>query len=745
MARKKVGVFLNQVDGGYQGRIWPGLHEAAKALDVDLFILAGQKPGEIYNNFYQHELVYHFADKDSFDGLIIVSPSLSKTHGEDFEDFIEQFSHIPLVSISHKIGNYPVIESDNTAGVINAIKHLALDHGYQNIGFMKGIKGHIDSDSRYKAYMEALSDLGREFNPDMVAYGHFTQPGGAEAINELLSRGIKLDAIFCANDEMAFGAINELKLRGLKVPDDIAIVGFDDIYECVLQYPSISTVAQPLYQMGYRCVEILVDMLEGREVESYEEVPTRFINRTSCGCNTQITDDILNNYNQMPLNIKEDHFEKTIAHIFSKSKFNKEIQHKLTKAALEISQEPLELKRYQDFSEALYWSLDEGILGLNDVDIINLVVTQVRNKINAEHPELDLKKLEVLFAYLRASVGDASTTKNNFIAYKFNVKIYLLRGLTAELYNAVNVSSMKKVLINHVSEAMADVFYVCLYAREMRHKMGAKWKLPKKSQVIYGFKDGQSLDVKNIPLFDTEELLPKELENVNRYTYVVKPLFFGEIHFGYMCINIRLYENDTFYESLREIISGVLWSALLYEKYEKSQEQLQNSNARLEKLSISDEMTGLRNRRGFLNLAEQQYKVCKRSGRDFAIAYVDIDGLKLINDTYGHKAGDIAIKGMAEVLVKTFRDSDIISRHGGDEFVVMLTTLETPLDIAHFTDRLNQNFELYNEKSGLPYELTASIGFAVFDPIDNPSDIEELMNQADAQLYMNKAARKKHN
>lgn len=157
-------------------------------------------------------------------------------------------------------------------------------------------------------------------------------------------------------------------------------------------------------------------------------------------------------------------------------------------------------------------------------------------------------------------------------------------------------------------------------------------------------------------------------------------------------------------------------------------------------LSLRDELTGLYNRRGFLALAEQQLKLAERSSRDLLLIFADVDGLKYINDTFGHREGDHVIKNAAAVLRKTFRRSDIIARIGGDEFTVL--AVDASREDGHgMIEVLRQNITMRNELSEDPYNLSLSVGLAAFEPSITHS-IEELMSRADIALYDQKKLRR---
>ena len=155
----------------------------------------------------------------------------------------------------------------------------------------------------------------------------------------------------------------------------------------------------------------------------------------------------------------------------------------------------------------------------------------------------------------------------------------------------------------------------------------------------------------------------------------------------------------------------------------------------LRELSLADELTGLTNRRGFMLLAQQQMKVADRNGSLMALVFVDLDGLKEINDTFGHGEGDRAIIDCATILRTSFRASDIVARVGGDEFVALSVEPSSAI-----TSRLTENLHAHNLELKRPYELSWSYGISVYDP-DRPVRLEVLLEQSDRLMYEQKRAK----
>ncbi len=188
------------------------------------------------------------------------------------------------------------------------------------------------------------------------------------------------------------------------------------------------------------------------------------------------------------------------------------------------------------------------------------------------------------------------------------------------------------------------------------------------------------------------------------------------------------------------LVATVSWLSFFLLRLDKLRRE---AEARLSELVLTDDLTGLRNRRGFAFLAEQELKLArnKRMGIVLWCVYADLDGLKTINDTLGHDAGSAAIKHAAAVLRSSFRDSDIIARMGGDEFVVLAAT-NAPTDGTQLIERLKSNVAAFNERENLPYTLALSVGIIPVNT-DDMQTVEEIVNGADAEMYLDKTARKK--
>jgi diguanylate cyclase (GGDEF)-like protein/PAS domain S-box-containing protein len=159
---------------------------------------------------------------------------------------------------------------------------------------------------------------------------------------------------------------------------------------------------------------------------------------------------------------------------------------------------------------------------------------------------------------------------------------------------------------------------------------------------------------------------------------------------------------------------------------------------KLERIAVTDELTGLLNRRGFMMMAGQHHRVALRKQTGLAVVFADLDGLKVINDTQGHEIGDHAICEFAEMLRRTFRESDVVARLGGDEFAALVHDVDrAQLDAA--LDRVRAAVD--HSAVGRPYQFSVSLGVALLDPAAS-RPLEELLAEADHDMYSHKRARR---
>jgi len=215
------------------------------------------------------------------DGMIVMPTALS-------DEEIERLRRrdVPLVLVNHaaRLPGVDTILTMNREGAYQATGHL-LSHGYGRVALIAGPADSSEAQEREEGYRQALTRYAIPFDETLVVRGDFRQPGGHAAMNRLLAMSARPRAVFAANDEMAFGALEAIKGQGLRIPEDIAVAGFDDIPLAAHLRPALTTVRQPLQDVARLAVERLLARLGGDRApaETFALLATLALRR-SCGC-----------------------------------------------------------------------------------------------------------------------------------------------------------------------------------------------------------------------------------------------------------------------------------------------------------------------------------------------------------------------------------------------------------------------------------------------------------------------------
>jgi len=233
-----------------------------------------------HSNNEQQQIYDRALGNGLIDGLIVTVDKVD-------DPFIPQLikHRFPFVYIGRPANTDRIsfVDVDNTAGAYTAVTHL-LGLGYQRIAMIAAPLDTTVGVDRHAGFINALEEHGYPVDEPLVAMGDFTQEGGYRAMKELLP--YQPDAVFAASDLMALGALQAIRQAGLRVPQDIAIVGFDDLPPALLADPPLTTIRQPVYHTGMTAVETLIDLLDTRpDQPRHVMLPTELVVRSSCGAN----------------------------------------------------------------------------------------------------------------------------------------------------------------------------------------------------------------------------------------------------------------------------------------------------------------------------------------------------------------------------------------------------------------------------------------------------------------------------
>ena len=270
--RPTIGVLLGRTTDPRDWSMCSGLVEATRERGANLLVF----PYE-----WGRDAVLDLVGPESIDGLV-----MRMYHGQrEFERIYERYRPLPVVNVLRFFPGYPGVGVDNYQGMRDIVRHMVEGHGYRKVAFIRGEAGNQPADERYRAYVDLMHEYDLPVVPDMVFEGVLYYNTGRDAVRHWLDDlGIEMEAIVASSDRMALGAIYELRERGIAVPGDVAVVGFDNIPECELSVPPLTTVAMPMREIGRWAAEVLLARIEGKEVPERVLVPARPVMRRSCGC-----------------------------------------------------------------------------------------------------------------------------------------------------------------------------------------------------------------------------------------------------------------------------------------------------------------------------------------------------------------------------------------------------------------------------------------------------------------------------
>ncbi|MHC1740107.1 MAG: LacI family DNA-binding transcriptional regulator [Anaerolineaceae bacterium] len=216
------------------------------------------------------------------DGIIVFSDSLDEEELKRLADI--GFPVVLIYRSSPTFLNLPSVTIENKDGVYKLVSHLIEVHNCQNIAFLRGPEKHENAYWREAGYRKALMDHKIPYNPDLVENGEFNTEQARLGVRRLLDRKVKFDAIFAGDDDAASGSMMELRESGLLIPQDVAVVGFDDQSIALHLSPSLTTIHSPIEEVGFQATDKLIRLIGGKSVETQTLLPTELIIRRSCGC-----------------------------------------------------------------------------------------------------------------------------------------------------------------------------------------------------------------------------------------------------------------------------------------------------------------------------------------------------------------------------------------------------------------------------------------------------------------------------
>lgn len=568
--------------------------------------------------------IYNLINFRAFDGVILMTNTICDP--ETKKNIIRRVADSGIPAVVFDCSDYPElynISINNTSAMTDIVKHVIEVHGAKTINFISGPLSNPEATDRYNAFLNVMAEHNLPVEKERIFFGEFRTQDGKEAIDEFLKSGLSLpDAFICANDAMALTAVSTLEKAGYKVPRDVIVTGFDNIYNARNFTPVLTSVDRPLEEMGAKSVEVILEILNGGNPPKNIQLDSRPVFAESCGCKNQSDGDFIT---------------------YKKSTY---------------------------------------------------------------------KKIE-----------------------NFNSGISMLNRLIAGLAETEQVDETMDVLSRFVEELGCDKFCLCLtenwqdtiIADAPQTEKNNNYSVYMTAPLIWDKGKRRSCGY-----FPSRNMFPEPVKKGGNINY------FLPLHFRERCLGYYIITNSDFpiYSLLCHSLTMNLSNSL---ENVRKLIHLNKAMDELNRLYVIDPMCNIYNRNGFINLVDIKFRECAERKETIMITFIDMDGLKFINDNYGHNEGDFAIQRLASVIQDSCMDG-ICARFGGDEFVVFTADVVKGDDEA-FKRRFNSKIESMNNIIRKPYTLSASVGSVIVDTDENIT-LYSVIKQADEKMYDVKKARK---
>lgn len=284
-----VGVLVDWMGDQYQAAVLRGLVDTAADAGANLVcFVGGQLPADPSARSGRHR-VYDVCNGRNVDGVVVLASTLVHAVGHGvLARYCDRYRPLPVCTIGVSLPGLPSVTVDNEVGVRDLLRHAILEHGARRIAFVRGPIANAEAELRENAYRATLAEHGLPVDERLVVPGAFTEECGVEAVQKL-SRlpGLRLedlDFIVASNDAMAMGVLRGLEARGIAVPTQVRVLGFDDVEDARLTQPPLTTVRQPLDRLGQEALRMTLEWIRHGAMPEARELATEPVIRRSCGC-----------------------------------------------------------------------------------------------------------------------------------------------------------------------------------------------------------------------------------------------------------------------------------------------------------------------------------------------------------------------------------------------------------------------------------------------------------------------------
>ncbi len=642
-ARPTIGFLIPNIKNPWERRQWRGVVDAAGDYGCNLLCFTGGALRSPEGFEAQANALYDLLSPESVDGVLMWSGSLSGFESlEAFEVFCHRYDPLPIICIERKIPGFPGVLMDNYQAMRTIMAHLIDEHGYRRLAFIRGRHTHTGFQERYRAYTEALEEAGLAVDLTLLYEGE----DEVQPISDWLQADGRLDdveAIVSYSDRGAQHALQALQNLGIRVPEEMAVIGYNDLAEAAASTPPLTTTRVPFYEMGYTAVELLLVRIRGEAVPARTTLPNTLVIRQSCGCldpivtrakiemipanNTVFASDAVVQRSEILTGIASKigngvHVLEWAAQVVDA--FTEEFTQGSSELFLKTLQRVLgeymaqgkEIARWQD--------------GLSELRCRMLPLLEADTRLQAEN------------VWQQARVVLSSVAERVQLASRLHMErqVQTLDQLEAELITTFDVESLMNKLADGMPNLGIPGAFLALYdvpPEAPQHPKKEQFEYRQYARLILAYNEqGRMPTGEGGMRFASQQLVPEGmLPQHRRSAMVVKPLYFQEKQLGFMLLEVGPPEGHI-YEALRVGISSALQGALLLQRVQDHahelaqyrdhlEELVQKRTTELNKINIllHQEIRERSRAQQALQVSEQQYRLLAENVQDGMIILQD--------------------------------------------------------------------------------------------------------------------------
>jgi len=576
--RPTIGLLCDEANNVYSESIWMGVRDAMQAHGANLLFFPGGMLRPDLASPMPANILYDLLNTEVVDGLIIWGAQLSQFSGpEAIVALCQRYAPLPFVNIGLTLPGMANVLVDNYQGMHDMVAHLIEVHGYRRMAYVHGPDATPEAQARYRGYLNALDEHHIPLDPHLVASGNeietwrnnvqvymentYRVAGVRVLLDEhQLRPQVDFDAIVCNDDNLAVGALEELQERGVQVPRDIAVVGFDNISEAHYTTPPLTTVKQSFTDLGYRAGEMILALLAGQTMPEQTMLPMQLVMRRSCGCLDQAVAQAglapLMDLPQLTPDIIVAELRQSLA---------------LDEAAplyawiprlLETLSTELEGAVPGVFLETLDEVLRHVPLEEETIQLLQIALSMMQRYLGARKADAD-RRLETFWRQAYITIGAAAQRALAYQMLLLQRREQALRNVGHALLSTFDVEGMAYVFSWGLKQLNIPAAYLILYEDPMQPTTWARLLLTYNDATL-------NIIPPEKQRFSTRQLLPANIwPQEEPYSLVVEPFYFQNEPLGFGIFATGGHRLGI-YDALRNEISIALKGALLLEERERA-------------------------------------------------------------------------------------------------------------------------------------------------------------------------------